>query len=565
MKTTRLWLSIVLMCTLLPVAVKAQQNDTTINRNVVVEREFQPVIQHAGKLNTTLQQVETRVEPVNLSFSDYSEPFSPALHLSPLAASTIRFAHPQPTNGHITVVGGYPCSYLDFAYEKEDKKNQVELNVWANHEAQWGIKTNSFSSAGLRVSKTFNRPTLFFDVAGSHLFFTRYGRYYESDKNLSISRYNELKSEDKQQAWDVAAQLGLHASSNSVFPYSVAIGYTAYVLPQWVTEHAARAYLWTGLGIDEHMGAIDFTMQSTFMAVDKKTLIPDSLYGPRHGFRIHPYYEYKTDNIKLHAGVNLDLNIGTGQQFSSLEDISFAPSPDIEVEYRIIPSWLAVYAQATGQFSYGTVKDYIASNHFRNPEYGIVSRHVSAYTPVDANVGFKIKPVDGLFFDIHGGYARLQNAINVIAPTVNDLKVVPVPFLEYEYADYNRWRVGAEMTYHYRDIIHFALEGHYYNYMGKAYDRPDWDAALHIHANIDSKWSIYSDNCFAGKRTALLSDKSTATLKPTIDLSLGVRYNVNRWLYCYAELNNYLHRYNDIYYGYQSQGINGRIGISWRF
>ena len=44
--------------TILPLSAAAQQD--TIERNVVVEREFQPVIRHAGKLNTPLQQVETK-------------------------------------------------------------------------------------------------------------------------------------------------------------------------------------------------------------------------------------------------------------------------------------------------------------------------------------------------------------------------------------------------------------------------------------------------------------------------------------------------------------------------
>ena len=64
---------------------------------------------------------------------------------------------------------------------------------------------------------------------------------------------------------------------------------------------------------------------------------------------------------------------------------------------------------------------------------------------------------------------------------------------------------------------------------------------------------------------ALLTDATVTELKPIIDLRLGVKYNMNRWLSFYGQLNNYLHRFNDIYYGYQSQGINGEIGLTWIF
>jgi hypothetical protein len=33
----------------------------------------------------------------------------------------------------------------------------------------------------------------------------------------------------------------------------------------------------------------------------------------------------------------------------------------------------------------------------------------------------------------------------------------------------------------------------------------------------------------------------------------------------FFELNNFIHRKNDIYYGYQSQGINFRLGAIYKF
>ena len=73
-------------------------------------------------------------------------------------------------------------------------------------------------------------------------------------------------------------------------------------------------------------------------------------------------------------------------------------------------------------------------------------------------------------------------------------------------------------------------------------------------------------------------------MKPTIELNAGVEYNMwvgkaakskgdgmtlrpepkpNLTLFC--QLNNWLHRKNDIYYGYRSQGINFLLGATFRF
>ena len=97
-----------------------------------------------------------------------------------------------------------------------------------------------------------------------------------------------------------------------------------------------------------------------------------------------------------------------------------------------------------------------------------------------------------------------------------------------------------------------------------AYDRPSWDLHLRVDANIDSKWSLYSDNIFVGKRAALTTN-GDVTLKPVVDLRLGANYKINTWLHVYLELNNLLNRKHDVFYTYQTIGINGVAGVKWMF
>ena len=46
------------------------QNDSVLNRSVTVERDFQPVIQAAGKVATKPAVVETKIEPAPIEYSD---------------------------------------------------------------------------------------------------------------------------------------------------------------------------------------------------------------------------------------------------------------------------------------------------------------------------------------------------------------------------------------------------------------------------------------------------------------------------------------------------------------
>ncbi len=182
--------------------------------------------------------------------------------------------------------------------------------------------------------------------------------------------------------------------------------------------------------------------------------------------------------------------------------------------------------------------------------------------------------------------------------------------ISYFYSDYGRGKIGAEFSYHYQDIITIHLGGNYYfwqsfrfedteegedntrvlrksGYEGVVlrkngvYDRAKWDLHLRIDGRIDRHWSLYSDNRFSGSRTALVSQADAdgsyeRTLKPMVNLSLGCQYETvvgkyaNRQgqqpnLAVFFQLNNYIHRRNDLWYGYQTEGINFLVGVTYRF
>ena len=131
--------------------------------------------------------------------------------------------------------------------------------------------------------------------------------------------------------------------------------------------------------------------------------------------------------------------------------------------------------------------------------------------------------------------------------------------------DIQQWKVGANLHYHYRDIIEVNVGGNYYFYTTTVFDRPNWDAYARIEAHIDSKWSVYSENYFAGKREAYIAPYTSTTLRPVVSLNIGGQYAINRWLAVYAQVNDYLNRKHDIFYGYKSQGIHFLLGVKWQF
>jgi len=560
----------------LPLCAQTSDEDTLISRDVVVEREYRPIIQSAGKLNIPPKQVDTKVEPARVEYSDYSATLSSSYNFNPLAASSIRFNQPVAPDGHLEGGIGHPLSHLDFGYRIRHKQD-IRMDLFAKHDAQWGVRTWEDTRLGMNFLKNFSSMNVYFNVDGIHNFFTRYGRYYDGDNHLR-KKYKDLSGDDFQHMWTVNTAVGVRSSKNEMIQYRVQTGYTAFILPNMVCEHQIRTYADVGWKGEEHAAGAHIFIQNAFYSVDEKMNIPDSAYNARHAIRIEPYYEYATKSLRIHAGVHIDMNIGRGKYLSNTDNLSFAPSPNVTVEYRIIPSWLAVYAGAEGSFGTGLFQTGMLANPYDMIEKGITTHHVCSYTPINASVGFKIRPVSTFFMDIYAHYEYMKNYVIFLSPTLDSLRSYDNTVMQHRYGDFQRWTVGAQFTYHYQDIIHILLGGNYYAWKsmgidapqeqwekGVVYDRPSWDLHLRIDANINSKWSLYSDNIFGGSRNALLLDATHAKLKENIDLRLGVQYNIHRWLSCYLQLNNYLNRHNDIFYGYQSLGINGQIGVRWQF
>lgn len=579
--------------------------DSTLNRNVTVEREFQPVVQSAGKINVRPKVLETTLPAAEVHYSDYNAMLSPAFNTNSLLSQPMRFSAPHQYNGYVRGGLGHTNTLFDFAYHLDDKRNSI-LDVYANHRAEWGRRANSNTRLGFGFRHTFSTCDLYFGFRGVNRFYTRYGRYYDGNKGLTVAHYSDLQPEDKQNIWMVDAFAGVKSNNRSDIQYKAQVGYTLFALPDYVSEHQVRTTANIDWSSDAHHVGGNVYVQNSFLQTDQ---VADTLFNSRHALRIEPYYAYRGRRFSIHTGVNFDVNIGRGQFLSGLEQVTFAPSPKVEFEAQIAKKWLTMYGIAQGSLSTGTLQAYMEGLPYRAIDPGITSHHVAGYTPIDAQLGFHIRPYRDLLIDIYGGYAYQKNKITSVA-TVEQITspagvtILPGTF-SYFYGDYGRGKIGAAFSYHYQDIINIHLWGNYYFWQAfrqeniengnftKAwysvpvradgvYDRAAWDMGLRIDARIDKHWTLYSDNRFVGSRTALVSMPDAngsyeRTLKPIVQLSLGCQYETvvgsksfrekttQPNLAVFFQLNNYIHRRNDIWYGYQSQGINFLLGVTYKF
>ena len=582
------------------------QNDSVLNRSVTVERDFQPVIQAAGKVATRPAVTEMKIEPARIEYSDYIAEVQPGTSFNPLLSQPTRFVENQPYHGYIRGGLGHTNTLFDFGYHLDDGKRSI-LDVYAHHRAQWGLRALSKTTLGINFTHPFSTCDLYFGLNGGNVFYHKYGHFYDYSlatpgawiKDKTVYPNATFADMDKTSLWMAEAYIGVRANAKQDVQYRLQTGYKLFSKPGAVNEHQIRTHAdfdWHSNA--HHVGAQVYVQNNLLQLGSLAAVIPDSMYRSRHNFRIEPYYEYRGNRINLHVGVNLDLNLGHGQNsLSGVENLSFAPSPHIHLEAQVAPKWLTVYADISGSHGLGTLQAYMEENRYRIIHAGITEPHYASYTPVDAELGLHIRPYRDLLIELHGGYAYMlhediwvatADTTSTFAPL--GLKLTPGDFTHL-HTNYQRGKIGGQINYHYQDIVRINLYGDYYFWRGDTivFDRPNWQLGLRIDGRIDKHWSLYSDNYFAGSRLALATD-GTHQLKPTVELNLGLQYEM--WvgrkakaeklivkgsgeqvlspeqqpnLTLFFQLNNWLHRKNDIYYGYSSEGINFLLGAMFRF
>ena len=580
------------------------QQDSALHRSVTVERDFQPVIQAAGKIATKPAVVETKIESSQVHYSDFTAEVTPQATFNPLLSQPTRFEPGRKYNGYIRGALGHPNTLLDFGYHLDDTKNSI-LDVYAHHRAEWGLAALSKTNVGLNFTHTYSKCDLYFGLSGGNIFYHKYGHFYDYSQTIGMWAKNDeaypkpytIGDKDKTSLWTAEVYLGVKANAKQDVQYQVQTGYMLFAKAGAVSEHQLRtkgSFDWHSA--EHHVGA-QLYVQNNFLQLNDALGIPNSLYPKsRHNFRIEPYYAYEGTRLRVHVGVNFDLNIGKGHQIlSKTENVSFAPSPHINLEAQIAKQWLTIYADIEGSLGFGSLQSYMEENRYSMIHAGII-RPCAPYTPVDAELGFHIRPHRDVLIEIHGGYAYMMyedfwiataNSTTVFEPLNKPL--MAGDFIHDHADNYQRGKIGGQLNYHYQDLVRVNLHGDYYIWKGDTtvYDRPNWELGLRIDGRINKNWSLYSDNHFAGKRLALATD-GEHWLAPTIDLNLGLQYDM--WvgkvknestkgktnnnalrpepqpnLTLFFQLNNWLHRKNEIYYGYRSQGINFLLGATYRF
>ncbi|GGJ91024.1 TonB-dependent receptor [Parabacteroides faecis] len=580
-------------------ATMSAQEDTSkkqnLDREMTLEREYDPTVQDASKVNTLPVIKEPEVKKMPIDYAGFTIAADPQKEISLLPSGNIMTdIQYNKRRGYFNFGGG---TYLnlngDLGYHilSTDKD---QLNIWFSHRSTNGkvkylqidekvkAKLND-NMGGLNFKHNFDKLALKMGVKYGYSGFNYYGLPVYLDPASSVVPDFVSDVETNQVAQTIKANVGVESKEDAPVGYLLDLGYTNFSYKYGAgkpfdgpTEGTFNLNfgLNAGFGGNQRIG-LDGNFQYFNYSLPKEIEIPE---GEKAGYTYYfdnfaaatlsPYYKVEGDNWHIKLGINA--------MFFSGEHKKFMASPNISADVEVADKTV-LYLKANGELKANSQYDMFQENRYTAP----FSRIMPSRNWLDGIVGIKSGVAPGFWFDIFGGY-KITNDNYFFAPLLNNVKdnfgnfSTPLNML-----DSKQLFIGANLKYSYQQLFEVSLKGVYNNWKveetdefksigftknePEAYGMPEMEITAGVTVRPIKNLSASLDYYLATGRKSFLITDGEKNMKNINELNLTGAYNFNDTFGMYLKLNNVLFQKYELYYGYPLQKFSAMIGVNINF
>lgn len=541
-------IAVIALTGLLPFSVAHAQQDSTLNRTVVVENEYNPTVMDASKINVLPQIEEPAVAKKGI---EYATALRPALFgneegMPPIVREWMR---QEAQRGYVR--GGYGN------YGNVDFKAGYVWDIAPKDRMQVAVSLDGMNGTLKDISNQDWKSRFYssmFNVDYRHSF-KRVDMNLGGGMNSQVFNYmkdpavSALEASDKQHHTLGNFRVGV-ASTDELLPvqFIVETGFKYFkqkypALQEASTEKMVHteADVWGKINELQRVG-IKMDMDNLFYSGGNMKNYTSLC--------LNPYYMLDSDNWRIRLGAHVDWLTGEGNGI----DVA----PDVKAEYIFSDSYiLYLHAQGGRQLN-----DFRRLNAI-SPYWAVVGQPVATYVPLDATFGFKTSPASGLWLNLFGGYQIRDNEL-FCALTAGG-QFLYTGFLQ------DKGKIGyggMEVKYGYKDYFDVSLKGTYYSW--KASEsvggvNEDIVTAMKPEMDVDLKVDV---KVFEGLKVNLGYEyvkRKGENVDPVNNLGVGASYQFLKGLSVFANVDNLL---NKRYYyegGYPAEKLNVLGGFSFQF
>lgn len=555
-------------------AVAQTVTNDTINRMVLVESTYNPIISGATKHQFIPNEVEPSIKKSDIVYAQEGVPITQFNHrVLPASSQPITTAKGLPGYLHLGY-GNYNNTDVLAAYnlhfgQRHALSFSTGLQGWSGKLPTPSNDSKWFSYLYQATANATYHLTLDAVELGAALNFGQHRlNYFTSSDTQTYIPYET----DRQQSTHLNGHLYVKGDIKERFQYAVTTGYShigqqAYAgMQQSHGENHFSTSATLSMRFNERHAAI-LGIHSDMLAYNNPNKNEDANY-----WGLTPQWRGTFGHYQLTAGLNIDFSNQTSQHFKV--------SPACSISYNAGRNFTAALTLDGGR----QLATYSALAAL-SPYWYAESPLSAAYTLINAHLESNVRLTEGLHLHLNGGYRFTENNLFETGAVKNNIL-----YTGFATADAQAAYGGSKLSYDYKQLFTCYAEGTYthwmvdndYRYLLARAPQLDTRVGTSLHilkgfiATADLRYLLFCpfnwddvpyDNNMSGSSFEWPSNVADNPLReaPILDLSLGLRYALDKHWTITLDGHNLFNRHYQIYNSYSAQGIHALAGATYKF
>lgn len=561
------------------------KKEKNLNREMTLEREYDPSVQDASKVNTLPVVKQPVARKIPIDYSNYTIAADPGKEISLLPSGNVMTQMDyNKRRGYLNFGMGTRMNINgDLGYHILSTEKD-KLNIFYSHRSTNGkpkdydvkAKLND-NLGGINFKHEFDKTTFLLGAKYGYTAFNYYGFCYSNSHSNYIppEGFPSWDRETNQVNQTISANIGFESKEGATVGYLVDLAYInfshKYSLSKEMdgpTEHTFEAKLDLNSAFNGNMrvglgGLVEYFNYS----------LPE-IAGHEFEFKNHaevmlsPYYKVNGDNWNVKLGANVMLATG--------DDTEFMASPNIAADVEVADK-TELYINAGGKLYSNSMYEMSCVNRYLFPMVELApSRNW-----LDAILGIRSGVAPGFWFDVFAGYKMTSSDV-IFAQMTGP---VEGGFNNFSYAlpdvDTKQFFVGASLKYSYQQLFDINLKGVYNNWkaeygdswsekgvsgdLPQAFGKPELEINAGLTVRPIKNLSVALDYYLATGRYTMIKYDKGMEMDNINELNLTGTYQFNDTFGVYAKLSNILCQNYSLYYGYPMQSFNAMVGVNINF
>lgn len=551
----------------------AQTPDSLLRRQLELERDFNPSLLDADKINSLPALREPVVQKANTNYSTWAGRTTPPLEI----------ALPRPADIMTEIPYSLKKGYLSFQagnYANLDGAFGYRFVEQAKHNLAFTFLHNSTNGdinyvqdsdpAGNtaylmdnlgKLAYRYDADAMLFDMEVSylHALFNYYGntfgheRYFDNE-NQRLGVFN--------------ARLGLQSKESDRLNYRGSLDFSNF--------STKFGYTLNGEPIRGNQLNAMAGFDKPFRDINTKIGIDGSLFTTFYQGDFDNYFLLNASPYIRFGELNRSARLGVNVLFQDADKMRIRVAPNVKLHWGLTDH-TSLYANILGGFQNNTFLEMMNESRYFLPYTPVKP----AFSIIDIDGGIKIGEINGFRFDIFGGYRKtddahflvhhgqeviggdvLGNFREVLSPVYGSLSHTHIGGLFQS----NIWApldLSLLLKKNFYDVTDMTIYGVQVA-DPKAYNKPGLEieltGSLEVNENLHFSMNYY----FANDRWSYYEGQNSE-MDNINDLNMGASYRISDAFSFSVKANNMMNQQYDLWYGHPSQGFSLMGGFTFLF